>query len=90
MERKATVFNEAQLYLLRVFSRVKSEKELNELKDLISNYYANKLEKLIDKLEKEEGTIYNDDELTKLVYGKIPKSNTKKVKNKTANNLTKK
>lgn len=35
-----TVFNPAQLYLLEVFSSIKSDDELLEIKKLISDYYA--------------------------------------------------
>ena len=45
-----TVFNPAQLYLLGVFSHIKSEEELNEIKDLISDYYAKRLDRHMDKL----------------------------------------
>lgn len=45
-----TVFNPAQLYLLDVFSRIKSDDELNDIKLLISNYYAKKLDKLTEKM----------------------------------------
>lgn len=53
-ERKATVFNEAQLYLLEVFSCVKTKKELNEIKDLISDYYFKKAEAAWDKYNKKK------------------------------------
>lgn len=45
-----TVFNPAQLYLLDVFSRIKSDDELNDIKLLVSNYYAKKLDKLTEKM----------------------------------------
>ena len=35
-----TVFNPAQLYLLGVFSRIKSNEELDDIKQLVSDYYA--------------------------------------------------
>jgi hypothetical protein len=45
-----TVFNPAQLYLLDVFSRIKSDEELNDIKQLICDYYAKKLDKLTEKM----------------------------------------
>ncbi len=51
-----TVFNEAQLYLLSVFSHIKNDEELNDIKDLISNYYAKRLERHMEKLW-DEGVI---------------------------------
>ena len=52
--RKATVFNDAQLYLLELFSRVKTDEELNEIKDLISDYYFKKTEAAWNRLEKQK------------------------------------
>ena len=45
-----TVFNPAQLYLLEVFSSIKSDDELLEIKKLISDYYAKKLDKLTEEM----------------------------------------
>ncbi len=45
-----TVFNPAQLYLLDVFSRIKSDEELDNIKQLVSDYYAKKLDKLTEKM----------------------------------------
>ena len=48
--RQPTVFNPAQLYLLRVFSHIKSDEELNDIKQLVSDYYAKRLDRHLDKL----------------------------------------
>ena len=48
MER--TVFNAAQLQILDLMSYVESEDTLNEIRDMLSNYFAQKAEKAIDKL----------------------------------------
>ncbi|WP_195370340.1 MULTISPECIES: hypothetical protein [Parabacteroides] len=48
MER--TVFNPAQLQILDLMAYVESEDTLNEIKDMLSNYFAQKAEKEIDKL----------------------------------------
>ena len=45
-----TVFNSAQLYLLDVFSRIKSDEELNDIKQLVADYYAKKLDAHLEKL----------------------------------------
>lgn len=48
MER--TVFNAAQLQILNLMSYVESDETLDEIKDMLSNYFAQKAEKEIDKL----------------------------------------
>ena len=48
MER--TVFNPAQLQILDLMAYVESEDTLNEIKDMLSSYFAQKAEKEIDKL----------------------------------------
>ena len=48
-----TVFNPAQLYLLGLFSHIKSDEELNDIKQLVSDYYAKRLDRHLDKLWKE-------------------------------------
>ena len=45
-----TVFNSAQLYLLDVFSTIKSDEELNDIKQLVSDYYAKKMSNHLDAL----------------------------------------
>lgn len=45
-----TVFNPAQLYLLDLFSRIKSDEELNDIKQLVTDYYANKVDELTRKM----------------------------------------
>ena len=47
---EATVFNPAQLYLLEVFSHIKTDEELLEIKKLISDYYARKMDKILDEM----------------------------------------
>ena len=47
---KPTVFNSAQLYLLELFSTIKTEEELLEIKKIISAYYAKKMDDLLDKM----------------------------------------
>lgn len=54
MER--SVFNPAQLEILDLMSYVDNEDTLNEIKDMLSRYFAQKAEEGIDKLW-EEGKI---------------------------------
>lgn len=49
--KEHTVFNPAQLYLLEMFSRIKTEKELWEIKDVLADYYARKVDEGIAELE---------------------------------------
>lgn len=48
MER--TVFNAAQLEILDLMSYVENEDTLNEIKDMLSRYFAQKAERAIDEL----------------------------------------
>jgi len=48
---KTTVFNPAQLYLLEMFSRIKTEQQLQEIKNLLADYYAKKVDEGIAELE---------------------------------------
>ncbi len=52
----ATVLNEAQLELLRMMSVFNTPEAVTDLKQAISNYFAQKTEEEIDKLW-EEGTL---------------------------------
>ena len=54
MER--TVFNNAQLEILDLMSYVENEATLNEIRDMLSHYFAEKAQKELDKLW-EAGTI---------------------------------
>lgn len=45
-----TVFNPAQLYLLGVFSHIKSDEELNDIKQLVADYYAKRLDNMTEKM----------------------------------------
>lgn len=46
------VFNKAQLYLLEVFSHIKTDEELDELVRIVRDHYARKLDEELDKLWK--------------------------------------
>ena len=49
MEQR-TVLNEAQLSVLRLLATMKSVDEVHELRQIISNYYAQKATEEMDKL----------------------------------------
>lgn len=48
MER--TVFNPAQMRLLQMMSYIKTDEELAELQNVISDYYAKRMDEEMDKL----------------------------------------
>ena len=45
-----TVFNAAQLYLLDVFAGIRSEEELNDIRQLVADYYARKLDEMTEAM----------------------------------------
>ena len=45
-----TVFNPVQIHLLKMFQRKKSEADLLEVKKVLSDYYAKKLNDHLNKL----------------------------------------
>lgn len=47
---KRPVFNEAQLEMLNIMADVRTEEELQELKHLISEYYARRADQQMEKL----------------------------------------
>lgn len=49
MEQR-TVLNEAQLSVLRLLSTMKTAEEVDELRQIISNYYAQKATEEMDRL----------------------------------------
>lgn len=49
MEQR-TLLNEAQLGILRLLSRMKTVEQVNELRQIISNYYAQKATEEMDRL----------------------------------------
>lgn len=54
MER--TVFNDVQMHILQMFSYSPSSQEMNELKDVLAHYYAERVQKEADALW-DEGTL---------------------------------
>ena len=44
------VFSPAQQYLLKLFGHVKSEEDLNDIRDLVCKYYNDKLQKELQEL----------------------------------------
>ena len=45
-----TILNEAQLGILRLLGRLKTVEQVNELRQIISNYYAQKATEEMDRL----------------------------------------
>ena len=63
---EATVFNPMQLQLLKMFSYVKSETQMQEIKKVLSDYFFNKIEEGMDALwESGEWTQEKNDALMK-------------------------
>lgn len=52
---QSTKLNAVQLHLLKMFARPMSEQDLLEIKALLSNYYAKKVDDESDKLWEEKG-----------------------------------
>ena len=52
---ETTVFNPIQLHLLKMFSHMKSEQELKEVQQVLSEYYFKKLEEQSAKIYEEHG-----------------------------------
>ena len=50
-EMQTTVLNPIQLHLLRMFSHMNSEAQLNSLKQVLAEYYFNEVEKGMANLE---------------------------------------
>lgn len=47
---ETTVFNPTQIHLLKMFEIDKSEKGLEELKEVLYHYYSKKMKKALDRL----------------------------------------
>lgn len=50
MEQARTTLNKAQMDILRLLEHIKTEEEAEELRDVISNFYARKAEEAMDRL----------------------------------------
>ena len=50
MEQVRTSLNKAQMDILRLLEHIKTEEEAEELRDVISNFYARKAEEAMDRL----------------------------------------
>jgi hypothetical protein len=49
-EMRTTVFTPTQIHLLKMFQYMKTEEELNELKNLLFHYYSKKMDERLDEL----------------------------------------
>ena len=50
MEQARTTLNKAQMDILRLLEHIKTDEEAEELRDVISNFYARKAEEAMDRL----------------------------------------
>lgn len=50
LHQQPTVFNTAQLYLLDLFASIRSDEELNDIRQLVADYYARKLDVLTEEM----------------------------------------
>ena len=50
MQVSKTVFNPVQMHLLEMFNYCKSENAINELKEVLADYYAKKAQEEADRL----------------------------------------
>ena len=50
MEQVRTPLNKAQMDILRLLEHIKTDEEAEELRDVISNFYARKAEEAMDRL----------------------------------------
>lgn len=56
MQTSKTIFNPTQMHLLEMFNYCKSEKAMDELKEVLSDFYAKKAQEEADRLW-EDGTL---------------------------------
>ncbi|UOE47721.1 hypothetical protein MTO98_25245 [Mucilaginibacter sp. SMC90] len=60
VQKSHTELNPLQVSLLRLFNRPMSEKETLELKKLLTDYYADKLEVEVNRVVSEKGYTQED------------------------------
>ena len=61
---EATVLNAAQIMVLESFASAKSQEEVDELMDMLRNFYAQKLDKELERLWNEG--VLNQEKLDEL------------------------
>ena len=61
---EATVLNAAQIMVLESFASAKSQEEVDELMEMLRNYYAQKLDKELERLWNEG--VLNQEKLDEL------------------------
>ena len=65
--QQSAPLNPVQIHLLQMFNYSKSEESLNELKNVLSQYYQNKLKKLTDEYWKTHNL--TDEMMDEFAYG---------------------
>lgn len=66
---ETTKFNETQIHLLNMFKYTKSENQLKEVKELLSKFFAEKVDELSDTLWKEK--ILSQEEMDNILNNHI-------------------
>ncbi len=56
---EATIFNPAQRHILRLMSTFKTDRQVEELSQVLSDYYARKIDEEMDELW-EQGKLSNE------------------------------
>lgn len=69
VSNKPTKLNTVQLHLLKVFAKNTNDNDLSEIKALLSNYYAKKVDIESDKIWNEKGLTEQD--MEKLLHTHI-------------------
>lgn len=65
MQTTRTIFNPVQMHLLEMFNYCKSENAMNELKEVLSDYYAKKSQEEADRLW--ENSTLDDNAIEKIL-----------------------
>lgn len=64
---KAKPLNKAQMMVWQIVKDMESEQDLNELRDLLLDFYESKMQEHLDKTVAEKG--YTDADFEKMLYG---------------------
>lgn len=72
MKGTATIFNPTQIHLLKMFNLSKTEQDLDEMKEVLYQYYSKKLNDTLDDLW-EQGTLSQErlDEIARMDLHKL-------------------
>ncbi len=62
----ATKFNAVQMHLLQMFERINSEKQLEDLKSVLSTFYAQKVDEMSEQIWEEKQL--SDEDMDNLLH----------------------